>query len=112
MEDLASVFESPELDLMDGGWIKVNGPPWGLVARRWWQNDRDFEWRVRERENSDEVVCSGSGTVVFRGFQRYIEPLKTIKGREKIEKDKARYSSKNTSSARKKIRCGKKKSLR
>jgi hypothetical protein len=64
---------------------------------------------VRERENFDEAVYGGSGTVVFRGFQRYIEPLKTTR-RERTEKDKARYLPKNTSGAEKKIIiCGKKK---
>jgi hypothetical protein len=61
------------------------------------------------RENSDEVVCCGSGTVVFRGFQRYIEPLKTTRGRDRTEKDRVRYSPENTSGVEKKI---KKKKLR
>ena len=34
MEEMAPVLESPKLYLMDGGQIKVNGPPWRLVARR------------------------------------------------------------------------------
>jgi hypothetical protein len=33
-----------------------------------WRNGRDFKRRVKERENSDEAVCGGFGTVVFRGF--------------------------------------------
>jgi hypothetical protein len=90
MEEMAPVLESPELSLTDGGQIKVNGPPWRLVARRRWRNGWDFERRVRERESSDEAVCGGSGTVVFRGFQRYIEPLKTTR-RERTEKDRASY---------------------
>jgi membrane protein implicated in regulation of membrane protease activity len=43
IEERAPVLESLELSLMDGGRIKVNGPPWRLVARRRWRNGRDFE---------------------------------------------------------------------
>jgi hypothetical protein len=71
------------------------------MARRWWRNGEDFEQRMRERENFDEAVCGGSRTVVFRGFQRYIELLKTTR-RERTEKDKARYLPENTRGARKK----------
>jgi hypothetical protein len=76
------------------------------VARRRWQNGQDFERCVKEHENSDEAVCGGSGAVVFQGFQWYIELLKTIRGRERTEKDGAKYSSENTSGAERKIRCG------
>ena len=68
IDDLALVLELLEIYLMEGGWIKVDKPPWLSAAWRRWQNDQDFERRVRERENSDEAVCGGSGTVVFRGF--------------------------------------------
>jgi hypothetical protein len=46
----------------------ARGDAWGA-----WEN---FERRVRERENSDLAVCGSSGTVFFRGFQRYIDPRK------------------------------------
>jgi hypothetical protein len=62
---------------------------------------------VRECENSVEAMCGGSGMVVFRGFQQYIEPLKTTKI-ERTKNDRARYLPENTNSAEKKIRCGKK----
>ena len=67
------------------------GLVWRLVARRRRRrNGRNFERRVRERENSDEAVCGGSGTVVFQGFQQYIVPHKTTR-REITEKDRASY---------------------
>jgi hypothetical protein len=82
MEQMPPVLESPKLPLMNSGQMKVNRSLWRLVARRRWRNGRDFERRVREREKSDEVVCGGSGTVVFRGFQRYIDPRKLQEEKE------------------------------
>ena len=90
MEKLAPVLESPDLPLTDGGRMKLNGFPWRLVARWRWRNGRNFERRMRERENSNEVVCGGSETVFFQGFQQYIEPLKTTR-RERTEMDRAGY---------------------
>jgi hypothetical protein len=69
IEDLAPVLESSKLDLTNGGRTKVNGPPCGGLWRGGGGgNGRDFKWCVRERENSDEAVCGGSGMVGFRGF--------------------------------------------
>ena len=51
---------------------------------------RNFERRVWARASSDEFVFGGSGTVVFRVFQRHIVPLKTTR-RERTEKDRASY---------------------
>jgi hypothetical protein len=68
MEDLAPVLESMKLDLTDGGWIKVIGPPWWPMARRRWRrNGRDFEWHVKTQirlcaaalERSSFKVSSG-----------------------------------------------------
>ena len=63
IDNLTPVLESLELDLTNGGRIKVNGPLWQSAAWRW--NRRDFEWRVRERENSDKAMCGSYRTVVF-----------------------------------------------
>ena len=51
---------------------------------------RNFQRHVWARANSDEAVYGSSGTVVFRGFQRYIVLLKTTR-RERTEKDRADY---------------------
>jgi hypothetical protein len=66
--DLADVLESAGADLTNCGEKKMNGPMWWSAAWRRWRNDRDFKRRVKERENSDEALCGGSRTVVFRGF--------------------------------------------
>jgi hypothetical protein len=55
-----------------------------------WTDGRFFERRVEEREDSDEAVLGGSGTVFFLGFDWYRYQIETMRGRRRTEKDRAR----------------------
>jgi hypothetical protein len=44
-------------------------------------------------------VCGSSGTVFFRGFQRYIDPRKLQEEKKRTENDRAKYLPENTNRA-------------
>jgi hypothetical protein len=50
-----------------------------------------------EREVFDGTLCSGSVMVIFRGFKRYIDLLKTTRKRLRTEKGRVKNSPENNS---------------
>jgi hypothetical protein len=71
-------------------WRGVQGDPMNMSGA--WTDGKDFERRVGERDDSDEAVLGGSGTVFFLGFDWYRYQIETMRGRRRTEKDRARVT--------------------